>query len=265
MTDYQKLFSLQGKTAVVTGAAQGIGAEIATALAQMGAKVLVTDMLADKAEATAATIRAAGGQAHSVGHDVTQEAQWVATFAAATEHFGSVDILVNNAGIETAALLSQCSLEDFQQVMDVNVTGVFLGMKHAMQAMSGGGAIVNLASVAGIIGTSGHIAYHASKGGVRMLTRAAAVECGQLQTGIRVNAVYPAIVQTDMGDNFMQHLVDLGLAPDVETARAALVAGHLLGLGEPADVAAAVLYLASDAAKWVTGTELVLDGGYTAV
>lgn len=265
MTDYQNLLSLQGKTALVTGAAQGIGAEIATALAQLGASVLVTDVQSQAAEATAAGIREAGGQAQGFGHDVTDEAQWVAAVAAARQHFGGLDILVNNAGIETAALLSQCTLEDFRQVMDVNVTGVFLGMKHAMQAMCNGGAIVNLASVAGIIGTSGHIAYHASKGGVRMLTRAAAVECAQLQTGIRVNAVYPAIVQTDMGDNFVQHLVDLGLAPDVQTAKAGITAGHLLGLGEPADVAAAVLYLASNAAKWITGTELVLDGGYTAI
>ncbi len=265
MNDYQNLLSLQGKTALVTGAARGIGAEVASALSQMGARVLLTDREEAAVKATAASISAAGGQAEGLAHDVTSEAQWIAAIEAVQSRFGGLDILVNNAGIETAALLTQCTLEDFRQVMDVNVSGVFLGMKHAVPAMGQGGAIVNLASVAGLIGTSGHIAYHASKGGVRMLTRAAAVECAQLQTGIRVNAVYPAIVQTEMGDDFIKHLVALGLAPDVETARAALEAGHLLGLGEPADVAAAVLYLASDAAKWITGTELVLDGGYTAV
>ncbi|NKF21858.1 glucose 1-dehydrogenase [Solimonas marina] len=269
MIDYGKRFRLDGKVALVTGAARGIGAEIAMALAQAGAAVLVSDVADGGGKATVAAIRKMGGKAEACVHDVTDEAQWEAAVAKAQSAMGRLDIVVNNAGIETAALLSQCTLEDFRQVLDVNVSGVFLGVKHAIRAMAApqgaGGAIINLSSVAGLIGTTGHAAYHTSKGAVRLLTKAAAVECAQLGTGIRVNSVHPAIVATEMGTNFIQHFVDLGLAPDYATAEGAIKGAHPLGrFGEPADVASAVVYLASDAAQWMTGTELVLDGGYTA-
>lgn len=265
MTDYGKLFRLDGKVALVTGGARGIGAAVAEALAQAGAAVLVSDILEDAGRQTVARIRKAQGKAEFQRHDVTDEAQWVSAVAAAKSQMGGLDILVNNAGIETAALLTQCAVEDFRRLMDVNVTGVFLGLKHAVGAMGAGASIINLSSVAGLVGTTGHIAYHASKGAVRLMTKAAAIECAQLGTGIRVNSVHPAIVQTDMGTNFIQHFVDLKLAPDYATAEAAFKAAHPLGrFGEPADVASAVIYLASDAARWVTGTELVIDGGYTA-
>ena len=263
--DYSKKFRLDGKAALVTGAARGIGAAVAEALAGAGAAVLVTDLLEKEGRATVERIRKAGGKAEFLRHDVTDEKQWEAAVAAAVKAFGKLDVLVNNAGIETAALLSQCTLEDFSNVMKVNVNGVFLGHKHAVRAMKPGSSIVNLSSVAGLIGTTGHIAYHTSKGAVRLMSKAAAVECAQLGMGIRVNSVYPAIVKTEMGTNFIQHAVDLGLVPDYAAAEAAFKAGHLLGFGETADVAAAILFLASDAARWITGTELVLDGGYTAI
>ena len=264
-TDYSKAFRLDGKVALVTGGARGIGAEIADALAQAGATIMVTDVLAEVGRQTAERISKAGGTAAFHQHDVTNEAQWEAAIAATVKQFGSLDILVNNAGIETAALLSQCELSDFKRLMDVNVNGVFLGLKHAVRVMKPGSAIVNLSSVAGLIGTTGHIAYHASKGAVRLMTKAAAVECAQLGTGIRVNSVHPAIVETEMGTNFIQHAVDLKLVPDYATAEAAFKAGHLLGrFGQPRDVASAVIYLSSEAGAWITGTELVLDGGYTA-
>ncbi|MFP5307808.1 MAG: glucose 1-dehydrogenase [Gammaproteobacteria bacterium] len=262
--DYSNAFRLDGKAALVTGAARGIGAAVADALAQSGAAVLVTDVLEAEGRETVARLRRSGAKAEFLRHDVTDEAQWEAATAAMDRHFGRYDILVNNAGIETAALLAQCTLEDFRRVMDVNVSGVFLGLKHAVRAMAGGGSIVNLSSVAGLIGTTAHISYHGSKGAVRTMTKAAAIECAQLKTGIRVNSIHPAIVQTDMGDKFVQDFVSLGLVPDAATARAAFEAAHPLGFGRVEDVACAVLYLASDAARWVTGAELVVDGGYTA-
>lgn len=271
MHDYAKSQRLDGKVALVTGGGGGIGAESARALAQMGAAVLVTDISEAAGKATADGINKAGGRAAFFKHDVTKEAQWEAAVAEVIKQFGGYDILLNNAGIETAAFISQCTNEDFSQVMNVNVNGVFLGLKHAVRAMSPGGpagkggSIINLSSVAGLIGTTGHIAYHTSKGAVRLMSKAAAVECAQLGTGIRVNSLHPAIVRTEMGDNFMKHFVDLGLAPDVATAEAAVGAGHLLGFGKPPDVASAVVFLASEASRWMTGTELVIDGGYTAV
>jgi len=262
MTDYNKAFRLDGKVALVTGGARGIGAEVSEALAQAGASVLVTDVL--EATETVASIRKAGGKAEFLKHDVTVEAQWEAAVAAAIAKFGSLSILVNNAGIETAALITQCTVEDFRRVMDVNVTGVFLGHKHAMRVMKPGSSIINLSSVAGIIGTTAHVAYHTSKGAVRLMTKAAAIECAQLGTGIRVNSVHPAIIGTDMGTNFIKHFVELGLAPDFASAEAAIKGLHPMGFGETSDVASAVIYLASDAAKFMNGSELVIDGGLTA-
>lgn len=264
--DYANAFRLDGKAAMVTGGGTGIGAEICRALSGMGASVLVTDIQEVSAADTAAQIRASGGKAHSCLQDVCNEVHWQEAGQTMLKHFGRYDILVNNAGIETAALLSKCTLEDFRRVLDVNVSGVFLGIKHAIPLMTsgGGGSIVNMSSIAGFIGSAGHASYHASKGGVRSLTKAAAVECAALKTGIRVNSVHPGIVTTAMGENFVRHYVELGLAPDVVTARAAFEAAHPLGFGAPSDVASAVLYLASDAARWLTGTELVLDGGYIA-
>ena len=258
-------FRLDGRVALVTGAARGIGAAVAEALAGAGASVLVTDRLTDIGEATAQRIRDQGGKAVFVAHDVTVEDQWVAAVAAAQQHFGRLDVLVNNAGVETAALLTECTVEAFRSLMEVNVTGVFLGMKHAARVMKAGASIVNLSSVAGIVGTPAHIAYHASKGAVRTMTKAAAVELAKLGTGIRVNSIHPAIVDTEMGTGFIQDFVNLGLAPDYASAEADIKAAHLLGrYGTPSDIAGAVIYLASDATSWMTGSELVIDGGFTA-
>src|SRR5581483_3898546 len=219
MADGGKAFRLDGKAALVSGAARGIGAAVAQALADAGAAVMVADVLEKDGRDTVAKIKSAGGKAEFFKHDVTREAEWEAAIAAAVKAFGKLDVLVNNAGIETAAMLSQCTLEDFERVMKVNVSGVFLGLKHAVRVMKGG-SIINLSSVAGLIGTTGHIAYHTSKGAVRLMSKAAAVECAQLGTGIRVNSVHPAIVRTDMGTNFIKHAVELGLAPDYATAEA---------------------------------------------
>ena len=264
-------FRLDGKTALVTGAASGIGAAIASALAEAGARVMLTDIARQAGQDMAAGLRQAGHQAQFLPQDVVDEARWTEVVAATEAAFGGLDVLVNNAGIETASLIAHCELADFQRVMAVNVTSVFLGLRAAVRAMqpggsSGrGGAIVNISSIAGMIGTAGHIAYHGSKGAVRLMTKAAAVELAQLQTGIRVNSVHPSIVQTAMGKSFIDGFVTLGLVADAASAEAGFMAAHPMGhLGTPEDVAAAVLYLASPASKWVTGTELTVDGGYTA-
>lgn len=271
MQDCSKNFRLDGAVALITGAGRGIGEAVARALAGVGAKVMLSDVRRDLLESAVAGIREAGGDAAGVQHDVRDETQWESAVTATIAEFGGLDVLVNNAGIETAALLADCTLDDFSQVMDINVNGVFLGLKHAVRVMRPGGAsgrggsIVNLSSIAGLIGTAGHVAYHASKGAVRTMTKAAAIECAQLQTGIRVNSVHPAIVETDMGLSFIQGFVDLKLAPDYAAAQAAIRAAHPMGrFGQPMDVAHAVIYLASPAAAWMTGSELVIDGGYVA-
>ncbi|MDN5938612.1 MAG: glucose 1-dehydrogenase [Salinisphaera sp.] len=268
--NYANAFRVNGKAALVTGAARGIGAAAAEALAQSGASVLVTDILEDAGQETVERICSAGGQAEFLKQDVTSEAQWEQATQAVVDRFGRYDILVNNAGIETAALVSQCTLEDFKRVQDINVNAVFLGIKHAVRAMSPdgaagqGGSIINLSSVAGIIGTAAHVAYHSSKGAVRLMTKATAIECAALQSGIRVNSIHPGVVETQMGSSFVEDFVTLGLAPDSQAADAAIKAMHPMGYGQVEDIACAIIYLASEASRWVNGAELVLDGGLTA-
>ncbi len=270
--DYARASRVDGKVALITGAARGLGAEMARALAAAGARVVVSDVLEPAGRETVAEIAAAGGEADFLRLDTTQEAQWEAAVAATIARFGGLDVLVNNAGIERLQFITETTVEDFRQVMDVNVTGVFLGCKHAVRAMrpggpaGRGGSIVNLSSVAGLVGCIGLNSYCASKGAVRLLTKSVAVECGQLKLGVRCNSVHPGLVWTAMGRDLLQHFVDLKLAPDTAAAQkafeAAIPAGHL---GAPSDIAAAVVYLASDAARWVTGAEFTIDGGYTAV
>ncbi|MCK9284666.1 MAG: glucose 1-dehydrogenase [Rhodocyclaceae bacterium] len=261
-------FRLDGKVALISGSARGLGAATAETLAAGGAKIVIADVLDTVGKETAAKLGA--DNAMFVHLDVTQEADWEAAIAAAIKRFGSIDVVVNNAGIETAAFLSDCTLEDFKRTMEINVGGVFLGVKHAIRAMKPGGAsgrggsIVNISSGAGLKGIMGLGAYSTSKGAVRLLTKAAAVECGRLNYGIRVNSVHPGMVKTEMGAKTLQDYVDLGLMSDVASAETAFAAAHLLGLGRPQDVANGVYYLASNAAQWVTGIELSVDGGVVA-
>lgn len=269
MTDYGKANRLDGKAALVTGAARGIGGEIAAAFAQAGAAVLVTDVLEDAGRGTVEAIRKTGAKAEFLRHDVTEEKQWEAAVTESVRKFGRLDVLVNNAGIEKMARITECSLEDFRRIQEVNVIGVFLGLKHAIRAMVPGGAsgkggsIVNLSSVAGLRGFAALGAYCASKGAVRLLTKAAAVECANL--GVRVNSIHPGLIWTKMGEQFLDDVVAQKIVPDRATAEAAFKAETPMGFfGEVSDIAAAALYLASDAAKYVTGSELVVDGGLSA-
>lgn len=267
--DYGKAQRLDGKVALVTGGARGLGAEMATAFAQAGATVLITDVLEDAAQGTVAAIRKGGGKAEFAKHDVTDEAQWEKVVADAVAKLGGLDVVVNNAGIERMAKITECSVDEFRRIQEVNLVGVFLGIKHGARAMIPGGAagkggsIINISSVAGLRGFAALGAYCASKGGVKLLTKSAAMDCAP--QGVRVNSIHPGVIWTRMAEDFLEHIVGLGLAPDAKTAEEAMKARHALGrFGEASDIAAAALYLASDASKFVTGAEIVVDGGFTA-
>lgn len=261
---------LDGRVALVTGGARGIGAAIAQALARAGASVVITDVLdADGAE-QAERLRQNGPVSYQ-HHDVTSEADWADVVSRCESDLGGLDILVNNAGIYLSRPLLQTSLEDFRRVQSVNVDGVFLGMKTALPAIArrahrwpGGGAIVNLSSVAGIVGQPGTIAYNASKGAVRLMTKSAAMECAAANLKVRVNSVHPGVIETPMYEALMSGFAEQQPAGDNEL-RSQVAAAHPLGrIGTPAEIANAVLFLASDAAAFMTGAEVVVDGGFTA-
>jgi 3(or 17)beta-hydroxysteroid dehydrogenase len=250
---------VQDKVVVVTGGAGGLGRAESRLLAQEGAKVLVTDLDLAGAEDVAKEIAGFGGKAIALRHDVSSESDWRRTIDQAVMVFGRLDVLVNNAGVIIYKTIEDTSLAEWQRLMHVNLDGVFLGTKFAIAAMkkSGGGSIINIASVAGLIANPDASAYHASKGGVRSFSKAAAIECSKAGYGynIRVNSIYPGVMETKMAD-------DLKL--DENKHRTAL-SWHAMGhFGEPEDVAYGVLYLASDESKFMTGSELVIDGGWTA-
>jgi len=265
-------FRLDGKVALVTGGARGIGASCARTLGAAGAAVLVTDILEDAGRATVEELGGAGIRAAFAVHDVRSEDAWSKAVAQAIELFGGLDVLVNNAGVEIMCLLTDMSLEDWRRVQSVNVDGVFLGCKHGIIAMRPGGAagrggsIVNLSSIAGLIGTPGLSAYCASKGAVRLLTKAAAIECARFGMGIRVNSVHPGLIQTEMLDNLFRETVTLGISPDEQSGRDMAFAQQPMTdvRAVPQDIANVILFLASDAARYVTGSEYIADGGFTA-
>lgn len=252
-----------GRIAFVTGAASGIGRAIARALAEQGATVMIGDIEETAALAVVAEIVDDGGTAEAVGLDVTEEDQWAAVLDDARRRHGRLDVLVNNAGILGGdGSIEDLSLDTWRRIQAVNAEGVMLGCKHGvrvMKASGNGGSIVNISSVAGIVGAPHLAAYCASKGAVRMLTKSVALHCARKGYGIRCNSVHPSYTDTPMVDR----MVDAHRDPT--RIRAALQGASPLGrLGAPADVAGAVLYLASDDAAFVTGAEIVVDGGVTA-
>ena len=258
----EKTGRVAGKVALVSGAASGLGKATAQRLAGEGAAVMIADIRIEPAEAVAAGIREAGGRAVAQKLDVTSEADWRDAVAGAERDFGKLDVVVNNAGTADGGWVHKLSLERWRHVMAVNLDGVFLGVKHGAEAMKrcGGGSIINISSVAGLVGIAeGATAYCASKGGVTLLTRAAALEFALLKSNIRVNSVHPGYMQTPM----LESIISVSREP--EAARAAMIEGEPLGrLGAPSDIANAVLYLASDEAAFVTGAQLVVDGGFYA-
>lgn len=262
---------LKGRVALVTGGARGIGAASARALAAAGAAVLITDVLDEDGQKTAASIAETGARAGYFHHDVRDEAAWLAAVKEAETRFGGLDILLNNAGIFALKPMMETTLEEFRHMQSINVDGVFLGMKSAIPAIAkraqqwpGGGAIINLSSVAGLTGAAFAVPYNASKGAVRLMTKGAALECAQLGLKIRVNSVHPGVIDTQMGQKVMDDFVAAGTGTANEV-RNNVISLHPLGrLGEASDIANAVLFLASDDAAFMTGSEVVVDGGMTA-
>jgi NAD(P)-dependent dehydrogenase (short-subunit alcohol dehydrogenase family) len=248
---------LAGKVALVSGAASGMGQSEAMIFAREGAKVIVADILEMEGKQVADKIAAGGGQARFVKLDVTSEAEWDAAVKAAVGTFGKLDVLVNNAGISGTYDTDMLSSAAWDKVMAVNAKGVFLGMKHAIPLMkkAGGGAIVNISSISGFVGQDGvHMAYNASKGAVRIMTKTAAVQLAG--DGIRVNSVHPG---------FMPPMRTSKTSADPTWRATMLAAVPMKREGRVEEVAHAVLFLASDEASYITGTELVVDGGYLAV
>jgi NAD(P)-dependent dehydrogenase (short-subunit alcohol dehydrogenase family) len=244
---------LKDKVAIVTGGAHGMGEAEARLFAGEGARVVVADILAPAAETVAADIRAGGGQAIAAAVDVTSEAAWRTLIDQTLSTYGRLDILVNNAGISGSSVGDPDGLDGWDRIIAVNQTSVFLGTKLAAEQMAktGGGSIVNISSIMGFVGgASGHPAYSASKGAVRIYTKAAAVRYGP--RGVRVNSVHPGYMPPMLNaTNAGERADKIALTP-------------LRRLGEPLEVAFGVLFLASDEASFVTGTELVIDGGFIA-
>ena len=247
---------LEGKVAIITGGAHGMGAVEAILFANEGAKVVVADIREDDARKVEAEIAEAGGEAMVVMLNVSKEDQWEKAIADVIARFGKLDILVNNAGISGSGEKDFGSTAAWDQLMDINAKSVFLGMKHAIPEMEkvGGGAIVNISSISGMVGQSYvHPGYNASKGAVRLVTKAAAVQ--HAKSGIRVNSVHPGS---------MPPMLTSGARGDGGSQDARMAAIPMGREGQPIEVANAVLFMASDEASYITGTELMVDGGFTA-
>ena len=262
---------LEGRTALVTGGSRGIGAATAKRLAAEGARIVIGDLLDELGAKTVADIAGAGGQAAFLHMDVTKEADWAAACALAKSRFGGLDILVNNAGIVIPVSGEDTTLDQLRRLLAVNVESVVIGTKACLPLLReagprwrGGASIINLSSIAGLIGSPRMPAYGATKGAVLLFSRSMAMECSQKGYRVRVNAVHPGVVESDMGQVVVD-IVKNRMAKSEEEARAMLVAQHPIGrLGQPEDIAAGIAYLASDDASFVTGTSLIIDGGYTA-
>ena len=247
---------LEGKVAFVSGGARGMGAAEARLFAKEGAKVAIGDVLEDEGRKVEAEINETGGEAIFVRLDVTSESEWQDAIAATVARFGKLDVLVNNAGVGAHGKVEDTTVEEWDRVMDINAKGVFLGTKAAIPEMrkAGGGSIINISSQLGLVGTDNSSPqYQASKGAVRLLTKATAIQYAS--EGIRANSVHPGPIVTPMTESSRA---------DPEREKLMLSRIPLDRYGQPNDVAYGVLYLASDESSFVTGSELVIDGGWTA-
>jgi len=249
---------VDGKIALVTGAASGIGLQASLRLAEEGARVMMTDINVENGKKEAEKL---GRNAEFLKLDITLEEDWISVLRETVKRFQSLDILVNSAGMVLIADVEQISLEDWRQVHAVNLDGTFLGCKHGVRVMKefGAGSIINLSSVSGLIGGFNLAAYNSSKGAVRMLSKSVALHCARSGYGIRCNSIHPTFIETPMLESMIQD------APDPEKARQTLIRQvPLRRIGTTDDVAKMIVYLASDESTFVTGTEMVIDGGVVA-
>jgi 3(or 17)beta-hydroxysteroid dehydrogenase len=262
-TGGMRMKRLDGKVALIAGAAMGIGEADAKLFAREGARITVADINAKEGQRVADEINGAGGKAIFVKLDVSREEDWKNAAARTIEAFGKLNVQVNNAGVSLGKNIEQTSLQDWNWLMGINATGVFLGTKHAILAMKNNGekcSIVNRSSIDGQIAEAGLFAYCASKGAVTILTKSAALHCGEKGYSIRVNSVHPGYVHTALTE---KEAADSGLSPEAYFAKVAKL--HPIGyIGQPMDIAYADLFLASDESIFMTGSELTIDGGWTA-
>ncbi|MEX0609638.1 MAG: glucose 1-dehydrogenase [Balneolaceae bacterium] len=244
---------LENKIAIITGAAQGLGEAIARGYAKEGATTVITDINLEKLEKVESDLRDSGAEVFAIALDVTSEAQWKDVVNEVVEKYGQLDIVVNNAGIGTHGNLETTSFESWKNVLNVNLDSVFLGTKYGAEAMhqkGNKGSIINMSSVAGLVGDSELVAYSASKGGVRLFTKSAALDLAK--KGIRVNSIHPAYMNTEL----------MKLVPNPEDMLQATPMGHF---GDPDMIAQGAIYLGSEESAYSTGSELVIDGGFAAV
>jgi NAD(P)-dependent dehydrogenase (short-subunit alcohol dehydrogenase family) len=265
MTDASGTGRVTGKVAIVTGGASGIGRSCAMRLAEEGATVVVTDVQDDLGAETVATIRDGGGQAEYLRHDVTEEQAWRDVVATVVSNHGGLQVLVNNAGIAIGGSILDLALIDWQRQQAINLDGVFLGVKHAIPAMrdSDSGSIINMSSVAGLKGSANLAAYNATKGGVRLFTKGVALECASKRWPVRVNSVHPGVIDTPIWTKLNPEFREDG-SHEIDPSALAATSVPSGQLGSPFDVANGVLFLASEDSSYITGTELVIDGGLSA-
>jgi NAD(P)-dependent dehydrogenase (short-subunit alcohol dehydrogenase family) len=260
---------VKGKVVIVTGGAGDIGAAAAVIMAKEGATLVITDVDEVKGRRVAERIGREGGKALFLKHDVTSEEGWAAVTEKTLSEFDKLDVLVNNAGVSARTAIEDTPLEEWNWVLNVNLTGVFLGTKHGIRAMkrNGSGSIINISSVAGLVGMAADVsAYAASKGGVRLFTKAAAIQCSKAGHGynIRVNSIHPGFTLTSMLDKALRTEAESTGRSYEEVKKIREEWVPMGRLGTPEDVAYAILFLASDESSYMTGAELVIDGGFTA-
>ena len=247
---------LENKIAIITGAAKGMGREEAILYANEGAKIVVTDILIDEAKIVANEIIKNNGEAIAFKLDVAKAKDWEKLIDQIMDRWGKVDILVNNAGILNLCGIEEITEKEWDKIMEINAKGTFLGIKYVLPAMklTKNGSIINISSIYGLVGSGAAVAYHASKGAVRLLTKTVAAELAKYN--IRVNSIHPGVIKTPMTDDLLKN---------PENAKNLLGTTVLGRAAEPIEVAYGALFLASDDASYVTGSELVIDGGYTAL